>query len=75
MWRPSTSSWVTATTDTFSGGTTFDCGPDICTFDLDVVTYARRVNGVKADADGVRDDGERGEGDLIRADIEAMPDV
>ena len=58
--------------DTFSGGTTFDCGPDICTFDLDVVTYARRVNGVKADADGVRDDGERGEGDLIRADIEGL---
>ena len=59
--------------DTFRGGTSCDPGTaGRCSTHRDTVTYAGRVDRVKADADGVRDDGERGEGDLIAADIERL---
>lgn len=62
--------------DTLSGGTSgepvFD-HPFLPFFPhVDTVTYAGRIGNVRADADGVADDGERGEGDLIRANIEAL---
>jgi Ca2+-binding RTX toxin-like protein len=56
--------------DVLSGGSSEDCGPDICSQMTDTVTYAGRTNGVVADADGLADDGEPGEGDLIRRNVE-----
>lgn len=39
---------------------------------LDQVTYADRTAAVRADADGIADDGEVGEGDNIRVDVERI---
>jgi Ca2+-binding RTX toxin-like protein len=38
----------------------------------DAVIYASHTNGVVADLDGIADDGEPGEGDLIAADVESI---
>jgi Ca2+-binding RTX toxin-like protein len=58
--------------DLMSGGTSCDAGTaGLCFINFDTVTYAGRVNRVRADADiDAADDGERGEGDTIIADVE-----
>lgn len=59
--------------DRLSGGTSASCGTaGTCIPDGDTVTYAGRTNDVFADTDGVADDGEKLEGDLIRRDIERI---
>jgi hypothetical protein len=52
--------------DTFSGG-----GQPLLS-DGDRVAYGRRTRGIVADLAGDRDDGERGERDLIGADVESI---
>jgi Ca2+-binding RTX toxin-like protein len=57
--------------DILGGGSSVECQPaGLCLPDIDTVTYATRTNDVFADADGVADDGEALEGDLIRGNIE-----
>jgi Ca2+-binding RTX toxin-like protein len=56
--------------DVLNGGSSIDCFDLFCTQMTDTVTYAGRTNGVVADADGLADDGEPGEGDLIRGNVE-----
>lgn len=61
--------------DTMSGGTS--CLPTVlgtCKIDGDTVTYDDRLLAVRATADGLSDDGEVGEGDLIKRDIECLVD-
>jgi Ca2+-binding RTX toxin-like protein len=58
--------------DELSGGSSIDCGLDICVQMMDTVTYAGRTNDVVADADGLADDGEALEGDLIRRNVENL---
>jgi Ca2+-binding RTX toxin-like protein len=60
--------------DILSGGTSCDAETaGQCFINDDTVTYAHRVNRVRADADGAAvDDGERGEGDTIIADVEHL---
>ena len=58
--------------DVLNGGSSIDCGLDFCFQMTDTVTYAGRTNGVVADADGLADDGEPGEGDLIRRNVERI---
>jgi Ca2+-binding RTX toxin-like protein len=57
--------------DTLSGGTSLEF-QGFRTFvpDIDSVTWARRTNDVSADPDGLADDGEAGEGDLLEDDVE-----
>jgi serralysin len=57
-----------------SGGTSCDFETaGFCRINNDTVTYAGRVNRVRADADiAAADDGERGEGDTIIADVERI---
>lgn len=58
--------------DIMSGGTSSE--PNFFGFfpHDDTVTYARRSEPVFADADGVADDGEASEGDLIKRDVEVI---
>lgn len=57
--------------DTLSGGTSIRfCHAGACHPNADTVTYAPRTNNVFADADGAPDDGELGEGDNIRRNVE-----
>jgi Ca2+-binding RTX toxin-like protein len=60
--------------DLMSGGTSCDAElAGLCFTHLDTVTYAGRVKRVHADADiEAADDGERGEGDTIIADVEEI---
>jgi Ca2+-binding RTX toxin-like protein len=59
--------------DSFSGGTSVSCiGLGICPPDEDTVTYATRTNDVVADPDGIADDGEAGEADMIGRDVERL---
>jgi Ca2+-binding RTX toxin-like protein len=60
--------------DLMSGGTSCDAETaGLCFINIDTVTYAGRVNRVRADADiDAADDGERGEGDTIIADVERI---
>jgi Ca2+-binding RTX toxin-like protein len=59
--------------DRLSGGSSEACGTaGICHPNIDTVTYARRTRDISVDTDGVADDGEMGEGDLVRSDIEAI---
>jgi Ca2+-binding RTX toxin-like protein len=60
--------------DLMSGGTSSDCETaGLCRINNDTVTYAGRVNRVRADADiAAADDGERDEGDTIIADVERI---
>jgi len=58
--------------DIMSGGTSSE--PNFFGFfpHDDTVTYAHRSEPVFADADGVADDGEASEGDLIKSDVEVI---
>ena len=58
--------------DVMSGGTSRE--PSFFGFfpHNDLVTYANRSDPVFADADGVADDGEASEGDLIKRDVEVI---
>jgi Ca2+-binding RTX toxin-like protein len=57
--------------DILNGGSSVSCGlAQVCRPSIDTVTYATRTNDVFADADGLADDGETLEGDLIRRNIE-----
>jgi Ca2+-binding RTX toxin-like protein len=60
--------------DLMSGGTSCDAElAGICFIHIDTITYAGRVNRVRADADiEAADDGESGEGDTIIADVERI---
>lgn len=59
--------------DTLSGGTSLEYqGLRIFTPNTDTVTYAGRTNDVSADPDGLADDGEAGEGDLLEDDVEKL---
>jgi Ca2+-binding RTX toxin-like protein len=58
--------------DVLSGGSSLDCFDFSCFQMTDTVIYAGRTNGVVADADGLADDGEPGEGDLIRRNVERI---
>jgi Ca2+-binding RTX toxin-like protein len=68
--------------DVLSGGPGADVlrgGPSIacetagqCFQEPDLVTYASRTNDVFVDQDGVADDGELGEGDMVADDIERI---
>jgi Ca2+-binding RTX toxin-like protein len=59
--------------DTLSGGTSLKSFPaGFQPPDIDRVTYATRTSDVFADTDGLADDGELLEGDLIRSDIEEI---
>jgi Ca2+-binding RTX toxin-like protein len=58
--------------DVLGGGSSHDCFDFSCVQMTDTVTYAGRANGVVADADGLADDGEPGEGDLIRRNVERI---
>jgi Ca2+-binding RTX toxin-like protein len=60
--------------DLMGGGTSCDLElASICFTHNDTVTYAGRVNRVRADADiDAAEDGERGEGDTIIADVERI---
>jgi Ca2+-binding RTX toxin-like protein len=57
--------------DFMSGGDSTSCGTaGICSEDIDTVTYANRTADVFVDADGMADDGEALEGDLVRPNFE-----
>jgi Ca2+-binding RTX toxin-like protein len=59
--------------DILGGGSSTVCLPaKFCPADIDTVTYATRTNDVFVDADGVADDGEALEGDLVRGNIERI---
>lgn len=58
--------------DLMSGGTSTECEFLGCFPHDDTVTYAGRSEDVFADADGVADDGEASEGDLIKRDVEVI---
>jgi Ca2+-binding RTX toxin-like protein len=60
--------------DLMSGGTSCDQETaGLCFLNTDTVSYAGRVNRVRADADiEAADDGELGEGDTIMADVERI---
>jgi Ca2+-binding RTX toxin-like protein len=59
--------------DTLSGGTSVQFfGLRIFEPAIDTVTYAGRTNAVHADPDGVADDGEAGEGDMLEDDVEEL---
>ena len=59
--------------DDFGGGSSGVCFlAGVCVADDDTVTYASRTEDVFADADGIADDGEVGEGDRIRRSIEVL---
>jgi Ca2+-binding RTX toxin-like protein len=59
--------------DLMSGGTSGSCGTaGVCTADTDTVTYWNRTNDVFVDADGVANDGEALEGDLVRPNFERV---
>ncbi|HKO74778.1 MAG TPA: calcium-binding protein [Gaiellaceae bacterium] len=58
--------------DLMSGGTSTSCEFLGCFPPDDTVTYANRSDPVFADADGVADDGEVSEGDLIKRDVEVI---
>jgi Ca2+-binding RTX toxin-like protein len=57
--------------DILNGGSSATCGTaGVCRPSIDTVTYATRTNDVFADADGLADDGEALEGDLVRGTVE-----
>jgi Ca2+-binding RTX toxin-like protein len=59
--------------DTFSGGTSLEVfTAGYSPPEIDTVTYATRTNDVFADTDGVADDGEPLEGDMIKGDVEEI---
>jgi Ca2+-binding RTX toxin-like protein len=60
--------------DLMSGGTSCDQETaGLCFLNTDTVSYAGRVNRVRADADiEAADDGELGEGDTVMADVERI---
>jgi Ca2+-binding RTX toxin-like protein len=60
--------------DDLSGGTSCESGlAGVCSTDFDVVSYSTRTRRVRATANGIAaDDGERGEGDTIMADVETI---
>jgi serralysin len=59
--------------DTLSGGTSLQfLGLRIFEPNIDTVTYAGRTNDVFADPDGIADDGEAGEGDMLGGDFEEI---
>jgi Ca2+-binding RTX toxin-like protein len=59
--------------DILSGGTSVDYGGlRIFTPSIDTVTYEGRTSDVFADPDGVADDGEAGEGDMLEDDVEQL---
>jgi Ca2+-binding RTX toxin-like protein len=58
--------------DLMSGGSSSFHHGGVNNRHFDTVSYADRINPVQADADGVADDGEAGEGDNIRVDIEEI---
>jgi Ca2+-binding RTX toxin-like protein len=59
--------------DILSGGSSVVCETaGVCFQETDTVTYAERTSDVHADADGVADDGEALEGDLIRRNVEHL---
>jgi Ca2+-binding RTX toxin-like protein len=59
--------------DVMSGGTSRSCGlAATCLADIDTVSYAGRTNNVSVDHDGAADNGEAGEGDLVRGDFERV---
>ena len=60
--------------DDLSGGTSCESGTaGQCFIDSDTVSYAGRVRNIRADADAdAADDGQRGEGDTIFADVERI---
>jgi Ca2+-binding RTX toxin-like protein len=60
--------------DDLSGGTSCqDETAGLCFIDSDTVSYAGRVQNIRADADGnASDDGQRREGDTIFADVERI---
>jgi Ca2+-binding RTX toxin-like protein len=57
--------------DVLSGGSSVECTTaGICLQPRDTLTYATRTGNVSVDADGVADDGEVLEGDMVRANFE-----
>lgn len=58
--------------DVMSGGTSWHTHANSHIAHPDVVTYAGRTAPVRADLDGLADDGEQGEGDRILGDFEIL---
>jgi Ca2+-binding RTX toxin-like protein len=59
--------------DTLRGGSSWACElAGICPAERDTLTYAGRTNDVFVDADGVADDGEALEGDMVRDNFELI---
>ena len=58
--------------DVLSGGTSVSCATRGCFADTDTLTYATRTANVSVDADGVADDGEALEGDMVRSNFERI---
>lgn len=59
--------------DAMYGGSSFaSATAEVEEQEIDIVTYAGRMNDVFVDQDGVADDGELGEGDMVAGDIETI---